>query len=213
VLWNRFRGPLAAGVGRTAGFKVDRLGGIWDDGGAVSRLHQLFSFPNPVNEVSARTVAGCVALIGLVAISAHLPWLSAVLAFGFLARVASGPTLSPLGQLATRVIAPRLALPKLVAGPPKRFAQGIGATFTVTATITYFAFGLTTVTYLLLAATVLAATLESVFALCLGCRIFALLMRIGVVPEEVCAACADIWSPAARALRVSSATARDSPTQ
>jgi hypothetical protein len=75
------------------------------------QAQRLFSFPNPVNEVAARTVAGCVAVIGVVAIVAHLPWLSAVLAAGFLARVASGPTLSPLGQLATRVIAPRLGLP------------------------------------------------------------------------------------------------------
>jgi hypothetical protein len=82
----------------------------------------------------------------------------------------------------------------------------MGAVLTVTATITYFAFGLTTVTYSLLAALVGAATLESVFAICLGCRIFAVLMRVGVIPEEVCAACADIWSPAARELRVRSAT-------
>lgn len=175
-----------------------------------SRVQQVFSFPNPVNEEAARTVAGCVAVIGLVAIVAHLPWLSAVLALGFLARVASGPTLSPLGQLATRVIAPRLGAPKLVAGPPKRFAQAIGATLTVTASITYFALGLATVTNALLAALVVAATLESVFALCLGCQVFAVLMRFGVIPEEVCAACADIWSPAARALRAGSAPSRGS---
>ena len=168
---------------------------------------RVFSFPNPVNEVAARTVAGCVAIIGVVAIAAQLPWLSAVLAAGFLLRVASGPTLSPLGQLATRVVAPRLAPPKLVAGPPKRFAQAMGAVMTVTVTITYFGFGLTTVTYVLLAAMVLAATLESVFALCLGCRIFGVLMRAGVIPEDVCAACADIWSPAARELRARSAVA------
>ncbi|MGC1406712.1 MAG: DUF4395 family protein, partial [Candidatus Dormiibacterota bacterium] len=90
---------------------------------------------------------------------------------------------------------------------PKRFAQGMGAVLTVTATITYFAFGLTTVTYILLAGVVVAATLESVFALCLGCKIFAVLMRIGVIPEEVCAACADIWGPAARELRAPSAVA------
>ena len=176
----------------------------------VNRANQVFSFPNPVNEVAARTVAGGVAVIGLVAIVAHLPWLSAILAAGFLARLASGPTLSPLGQLATRVIAPRLARPKLVAGPPKRFAQAIGAVLTVTATITYFVLGLAMVTYLLLAALAFAATLESVFALCLGCQIFAVLMRLGVIPAEVCVACSDIWSPAARALRAGSVATRDS---
>lgn len=171
----------------------------------MSTPKQVFSFPNPVNEHASRTVAGCVAIIAIVAIVAQLPWLSAVLAAGFLARVASGPTLSPLGQFATRVVAPTLGPAKLVAGPPKRFAQAMGAVLTVTATITFFALGLSTVTYALLGALILAAVLESVFAICLGCQIFGLLMRVGVIPAEVCAACADIRSPAAQALRARAA--------
>jgi hypothetical protein len=39
-----------------------------------------------------------------------------------------------------------------------------------------------------------AATLESVFAFCLGCQIFAGLMRLGVIPESVCEECANIWT-------------------
>lgn len=50
------------------------------------------------------------------------PWLIVVLAVGFLARVLTGPRLSLLGQLATRVVAPRFGLPNFVPGPPKRFA-------------------------------------------------------------------------------------------
>jgi hypothetical protein len=41
---------------------------------------------------------------------------------------------------------------------------------------------------------IVAAGLESVFAVCVGCKIFGLLMRAGVVPEQVCLECADIWS-------------------
>ena len=37
-----------------------------------------------------------------------------------------------------------------------------------------------------------AATLESVFGICLGCIGFGYLMKAGVIPEEVCVACADI---------------------
>ncbi len=37
-----------------------------------------------------------------------------------------------------------------------------------------------------------AATLESVFGFCLGCKVFAALMRIGVIPAEVCEACNDV---------------------
>ena len=43
-----------------------------------------------------------------------------------------------------------------------------------------------------LALLVVAAFLEAAFAICLGCRVFALLMGVGVIPESVCEACADI---------------------
>ena len=38
----------------------------------------------------------------------------------------------------------------------------------------------------------MAATLESAAGYCIGCKLFALLMRVGVVPASVCATCADI---------------------
>jgi len=154
-----------------------------------------FSYPNPVNEVVARVTAGGVVLIGLVAIAAQLPWLSIVLAVGFLLRVLAGPRLSPLALLANRVIVPRLPLkPKPVAGPPKRFAQLIGLVFSVAAALLFFAFDAETAAYVVLGALVFAATLESVFGVCLGCHAFAGLMRLGVIPPEVCESCNDIWA-------------------
>jgi len=157
-------------------------------------VRRLFSFPNPVNEVSARLVAGGVVVLCLVTIVFDLPWLTALIAYGFVARVLSGPTLSPLGQFVTRVLTPRLPVPpKPVPGPPKRFAQGIGAVLSVTAAVLALGFGLTTAAYLVLGAVVGAATLESVFAFCLGCKVFAVLMRTGLIPESVCAECEDIW--------------------
>ena len=102
---------------------------------------RLIGFPNPVNERAARVVAAGV-LMGSIATlvlsgSAGRDWLwiDAALAYGFVSRVLAGPTLSPLGQLATRVVAPRLGAPKLVPGPPKRFAQAIGAVVTVAAVV------------------------------------------------------------------------------
>jgi hypothetical protein len=160
-------------------------------------MSSLFSFPNPVNEVSARLVAGGVVIIAVLTIALDQPWLLVVLAYGFVARVLTGPTLSPLGQLATRVVTPALHVePKLVAGPPKRFAQGIGATLSVAAVIAHIGFGETTVAYVLVALIIVAAVLESVFALCLGCKIFAVLMRLGIIPEEVCERCNNIWADA-----------------
>src|SRR6202161_4767824 len=153
----------------------------------------LFSFPDPVNEVSARLVAGGVVLLSLATILFAQPWLTAVIAYGFLARVLSGPTLSPLGQLVTRVITPRLHVAaRPVLGPPKRFAQAIGLVFSVSAAVLALGFGLTSAAYVVLGLLIVAATLESVFGLCLGCRAFALLMRAGVIPEEVCERCADV---------------------
>jgi hypothetical protein len=155
------------------------------------------TFPNPVNEVSARLVAAGVVLIGAATIGFRAPWLLVPLAYGFLARVLAGPTFSPLGQFVTRVITPRLPVAaKLVPGPPKRFAQGIGATLSVAALILDVAFGATTAAYVLVGMIVVAATLESVFAYCVGCKVFAVLMRIGVIPASVCVECSDIWSRA-----------------
>jgi hypothetical protein len=153
----------------------------------------VFSFPDPVNEVAARLVAAGVVLLSLATVALNAPWLTAAIAYGFLARVLSGPTLSPLGQLVTRVIAPRLRIAaRPVPGPPKRFAQGIGAVFSVSAAVLALGLGQTTAAYVLLGCLIFAATLESVFGLCLGCKAFAALMRLGVVPAEVCERCSDI---------------------
>jgi hypothetical protein len=154
----------------------------------------MFSFPNPVNEKAARVVAGVVALTGVVILVTGWHWLLVPLAYGFWARVLTGPTLSPLGRLAMRGIAPRLGPPKYVPGPPKRFAQGMGAAFSTTAAVLALGFGAEGAADVLVALLVVAATLESVFAFCLGCQVFALLMRAGLVPDETCERCADIWS-------------------
>jgi hypothetical protein len=154
---------------------------------------KVFSFPNPVNEYAARTVAAGVVVMAVAAIAFRQPWILVPLAYGFWARVLSGPRFSPLGQLATRVIAPRLPWPaKPVAGPPKRFAQGVGVVFSTTALILWFGFGLSAATWVVVGLLAVAATLESVVGLCLGCKAFGVLMKVGVIPEEVCEACADI---------------------
>jgi Domain of unknown function (DUF4395) len=157
---------------------------------------EAFSFPNPVNELSARLVAGGVVIMAASAIVFDQPWLLIPIAYGFVARVLTGPKLSPLGLLVTRGVVPRLSLPaKYVAGPPKRFAQGIGATLSLAAVIAYFGFGSSGVAYALLGAILVAATLESVFAFCVGCAIFGLLMRWGVIPDEVCERCNNLQLP------------------
>ena len=158
--------------------------------GFRSTLREVFSFPHPVNEVAARLVAGMVVALSLPIIIFEAYWLLPLLAYGFLARVLTGPTLSPMGLLATRVLVPSLKLPtKLVAGPPKRFAQTVGLVFSLTALALHFVFGLSGASSVVLGVLVVFATLESVFAICVGCRVFGALMRFGFIPADVCERC------------------------
>jgi uncharacterized protein DUF4395 len=153
---------------------------------------EMFSFPNPVNEKAARVVAAGVVLLCLLALLPGWTWLSLPIAVGFGLRVACGPRFSPLGLLATRLVAPRLGAPKPVPGPPKRFAQTIGATLSTAAAVAHLGFGAPGLARVLLAMILLAALLESAFALCLGCVLFRQLMRAGVISADVCRACTDV---------------------
>lgn len=154
-------------------------------------MAQIFGFPDPVNEKAARSVAAGVVILSVAsAVTGWWPVL-AVLAYGFAARVATGPRLSPLGLLATRAVAPRLGRAKLVPGPPKRFAQAIGFAFSGGALILNLA-GAQSVSTALLLVLAVFATLESALGFCAGCFLFGQLMRVGVIPEDTCEACADI---------------------
>src|SRR5258708_12503841 len=143
----------------------------------------LFSFPNPVNEKAARVGAGVVLGIRVVILGTGAYWLLIPLAYGFWARVLTGPTLSPLGALAQKVIAPRLGPPKPVPGPPKRFAQGMGAAFSTAALILALGFGLHTAADLVLALLAIAAALESILAFSPPSQAFPLLLPPGVFPH------------------------------
>lgn len=163
----------------------------------------LLSFPNPVDELAARTVATGVVVMALAVAVLGWGWVLVPLTYGFVARVLSGPRFSPLGLLATRVVAPRLpGSPRLVPGPPKRFAQGIGAAFTLSASALWL-LGATGAARIVVAALAVAAALEAFAGFCLGCRIFGLLMKAGVVPSSVCEDCEDL------SLRIPALAGRD----
>ncbi len=155
-------------------------------------MRRLFGFPNPVNETSARLVAAGVVAQAVAFLALRQWWVLVPLAYGFVARVLTGPRLSPLGQFATRVVTPRLHIAhRFVPGPPKRFAQGMGVVFSTGALLSW-GLGAHAVAYGLIAALVVAATLESVFAICLGCLVFNRLMRWGLIPASVCTECNDL---------------------
>jgi hypothetical protein len=161
----------------------------------------LLSFPDPVNETSARLVAAGVVAQAIVFLVVREWWVLVPLTLGFLARVATGPTLSPLGQFVTRVATPvvetrlRRRNPdfhsRRVPGPPKRFAQAIGLTFTASASVAWL-LGAPTVAIVLIGLLAVAATLEAAFAICLGCIAYSAIWG--------CADCDDISDRLRRAL-------------
>ncbi len=160
-----------------------------------------FSFPHPINASVARSVAAGVVAMAVATIVFNQPWIIPIIAYGFIARVAAGPRLSPLALLVTKVIVPRFKLPyDPVPGPPKRFAASIGVVFSLTALILEFGFGYTTAAYIVLGGLIFAASLEAVLGFCLGCQVFSILMRIGLISEDVCEECSD-WPRRARRLK------------
>ncbi|MDO5865310.1 MULTISPECIES: DUF4395 domain-containing protein [Paenarthrobacter] len=166
--------------------------------GTVQR--RLFDFPNPVNEYAARITAGLVVVLAVVTLVSGWGWGLVALAVGFWLRVLFGPRVSPLALLSVKVLAPRLGRTKLVPGPPKRFAQGIGAALTTAAVVLFF-LGAQPAAWVLLALLIVAASLEAFAGFCLGCAIFGFLQRRGLIPEDVCEACNNIaLRPAADAV-------------
>lgn len=155
-------------------------------------MPSLFQFPNPVNEKAARTVASVVLATVVVVLLTGWYWLLVPLTYGFWARALTGPTLSPLGWTAQNVIAPRLGPGRPVPGPPKRFAQLMGAVMSSAALVLALVAGDHTAADVVLVLFLPAAGLESIVGYCVGCKVFGLLMRAGVVPETVCAECADV---------------------
>ena len=160
-------------------------------------ITNFFSFPELINEVAARLVAigvlvlSSVVLFLLIDKNNYVLIFLSILIYGFLARVSSGPKISPLALFVTKLIVPRLNFKeKLVPGPPKRFAQGIGLIFSLFTAIT-FVVNLNSISILLISILILFAALEAFIGFCAGCKVFKLLINIGLIPNNVCDKCSN----------------------
>src|SRR3954447_13122194 len=112
------------------------------DGPAMSRVASMFTFPNPVNETAVRVTASGVGVMAVLALTLHRPEILVVIAYGFLARVLTGPRLSPLALLSTRGVPRRLrAAPRFAGARGRRSARGLGAAGSIAAVLCYYAFG------------------------------------------------------------------------
>jgi len=151
----------------------------------------VFAFPNPVNEYAARITAGLVVLLAGATLLTGAGWGLVLIAVGFWLRVLFGPRISPLALLSVKVLAPQLGRARLVPGPPKRFAQGMGTVVSTTALI-LFAAGASPAAWIVLAVLIAAASLEAFAGFCLGCVIFGVLQRRGLIPADICEACNNV---------------------
>ena len=103
-----------------------------------------------------------------------------VIALLFLWSVAS-PRTAPWGVLYRGAVQPRLAPPTDLEDPrPPRFAQGVGLFVTTVGLVLHLA-GVPWALPVAAAAAFVAAFLNAVFGLCLGCQLYLLLQRAGVV--------------------------------
>lgn len=150
-------------------------------------------FPRVVDDVTIRLIAGVVLVLAIAALTLHQWWIYAVLAVDFFLRTAFGPKASPVAQGVQRLVRPRVkALTRPTAGPPKRFAAGIGAALTAVAAVLWVLGSADPVVVTIGAVMIVFPALEAVLGLCVGCQVFAVLMKLGIVPEEICLECADI---------------------
>ncbi len=155
-------------------------------------------FPNIVDDVSVRLSAAVVLAVGVLALATQQWWLYAVLAADFVLRTGWGPSASPVAELVRRWVRPRVAAPaRWTAGPPKRFAAGIGAALTVLATGLWLTGAIVPVVVIGVVMVVFPA-LEAIGGICVGCIAFGGLMRLGLIPESICVECADLSKRAAR---------------
>ncbi|OFE18996.1 hypothetical protein BA895_02260 [Humibacillus sp. DSM 29435] len=156
-------------------------------------------FPAVVDDVTVRLIAAVVLVFAVTALVGQQWWLYAVLGVDFVLRAALGPRVSPIAYFVSTLIRPYVAAsPRPTPGAPKRFAAGIGAVLTITATALWVISLVTGWAGVLVAVAaigvlmVIFPALEAVAGVCVGCQAFAGLMRLGVIPEEVCLECSDI---------------------
>ncbi|SDQ08903.1 DUF4395 domain-containing protein [Microbacterium sp. cf332] len=98
----------------------------------------------------------------------------------FLWGVAS-PRTAPWGVLFRRVVRPRLSPPREFEDPrPPRFAQGVGLVVTSAGLLLHLA-GVPWALPISAALAFAAAFLNAAFGFCLGCQMYLLLQRVGVV--------------------------------
>ncbi len=116
-------------------------------------------------------------------LAATIVFLSITLVFAWGAF--AGVQRHPYGLLFKEAVRPRLAPPSELEDPtPPTFAQGVGLVITFVGLVLSFIPGVGLALPIAAALAFIAAFLNSVFAYCVGCQIYLLLVRLGVLRRK-----------------------------
>ena len=142
-----------------------------------------------VKEEIVRGVALQVFILSLVAIfTSHIVPII-ILLTDFIIRVLLHPSYSPLVWISGKVINPIVKYRKrIITFKPKRFAAGIGIFMSALA-LYFYIVDLSVLKNIVLSILALFSFLETFFKFCAGCKIFGLLIKLKILPEEVCEDC------------------------
>jgi Domain of unknown function (DUF4395) len=125
--------------------------------------------------------AAVTAVVLVVVLLLPSPWaavLTAVQAVLFAIGAGRGVQHTPHAWLFRTVVRPRLSAPDELEDPaPPRFAQGVGLAFTLVA-LAGFVAGVTLLGQVAIGFALVAALLNAVFRLCLGCELYLLIKRV-----------------------------------
>jgi len=114
--------------------------------------------------------------------------LLAILAIAFAAGTLGGPPRNPFGIVFRSLVRPRLKPPTELEDPrPPRFAQGIGLVLSVAGVVLHLA-GVPWALAIAAGFIVIASFLNAVVDFCLGCQLYLLLARAGILGRESSAA-------------------------
>jgi len=148
-----------------------------------------FKRPFRVNEAFVRGVALEVFFLALIAIvtKSYIPILIMTLDFGI--RVFLVPQLSYLAFISRKIVVPMVKFKKRqIMFKPKRFAASMGFTMTLLSLLCYF-LQWEIALYSVLSILILFSGLEAFFKFCAGCKIFSLLIKVGLAEVDFCTDC------------------------
>jgi hypothetical protein len=124
-----------------------------------------------------RFAAALTAIVIVAVLITGSGWLALVQAVVF-AITAIDPRRGPYGLIYRALVAPRLGRPaELEPAAPVRFAQVLGLAFTAVSAVGYLS-GVTALGVVMAAFALVAAFLNSVFGLCLGCEAYLSFRRL-----------------------------------